>query len=230
MSRAMPSAIPNRAISIAVFRLAAICNVAVCSANLMVTIARADTMIPTMNPFAAGPPPVDTTSTADPSGTASPPAVMTGQAAAGPRCTIAVITENAGTSDTFLFRMTVPAADAPTGAAPVCPPGAAEAATRLALDSCKLHAASREDCVFADTNHMFDISTDLVDSSPLNSQCFSYTSKFIAIACRPGAQQDNCSIACGTTAAAATAAARSRCHANHDGDCTLLNAVPVQAP
>lgn len=104
------------------------------------------------------------------------------------------------------------------------------AATQRALAACQRHAANPEDCVYADTDHMFDVSTDVVDSSPLDSQCFSYKSKFIAIACRPGAQQDNCNIACGNTAAAATDAASARCRANHDGDCALLNAVPVRAP
>jgi hypothetical protein len=219
-----------RAIRVAAICIAAICIVPICITKLVPGAAWADTLVPNMDPSGAGPPPANTTSTPAPSGTGSLPGAMIGRDGAGPRCTIAVITENAGTSDTYLFRMTVPAPDAPADAAPVCPPGAAEAATRLALDACKLRAASREDCVFADTDHMFDISTDLVDSSALDSQCFSYTSKFIGIACRAGAQQDNCSIACGATAAAATAAARTRCHANHDGDCTRLNAVPVQAP
>jgi hypothetical protein len=218
------------AIRIAAICIAAICIAAICINKIAAGAAWADTLVPNMNPFAVGPPPAGGTSTSTPPGTASPFSALTGRDADGPRCTIAVITENAGTSDTYLFRMTVPAADAPVGAAPFCPPGATETATQLALDACKLHAASREDCVFADTDHMFDISTDVVDSSALNSQCFSYTSKFIGIACRPGTQQDNCSIACGATAAAATAAARTRCHANHDGDCTRLNAVPVQAP
>jgi hypothetical protein len=219
-----------RAIRISPIRIAAICIGSICIGNDMPGAAWADTLAPGMNPLAVGPPPADTTSTPAPSDTGSPPAAMTGRAAAGPRCTIAVITENATTSDTYLSRTTFPAPTASTGAAPVCPPSAAQAATQRALDACKLRAANREDCVFADTDHMFDVSTDAVDSSALDSQCFSYTSKFIALACRAGSQQADCNVACGATAAAATAAARSRCHANHDGDCTLLNAVPVQAP
>jgi hypothetical protein len=191
----------------------------------MVTVvaARAATLVPNMDPLAVGPSQAGGALTAAPSAT-------TGPAAAARRCTIAVITENATTSDTYLSRTTFPAPTASTGAAPVCPPSAAETATQRALDACKLRAANREDCVFADTDHMFDVSTDAVDSSALDSQCFSYTSKFIALACRAGSQQADCNVGCGATAAAATAAARSRCHANHDGDCTLLNAVPVQAP
>jgi len=202
---------------------------AICLAMVMATTARANMLTPDLDPFAIGPPRADGTSPAAPSDTAVPLATV-GPAAAGPRCTIAVITENATTSDTYLSRMTFPASAASAGATPVCPPGAAEAATRGALDACKLRAANREDCVFADTDHMFDVSTDAVDSSALDSQCFSYTSKFIALACRPGSQQADCNVACGATAAAATAAARTRCHANHDGDCALINAVPVQAP
>ncbi len=202
----------------------------ICFVMVMAAAAWADMLTPDMNPFAVGPQRADGTSTAAPSGTASSPAAMTRPAAEGPRCTIAVITENSTTSDTYLSRLTFPAPSASAGAAPVCPPGAAETATQAALDACKLRAGNREDCVFADTDHMFDVSTDAVDSSALDSQCFSYTSKYIALACRPGSQQADCNVACGTTAAAATAAARSRCHANHDGDCTLINAVPVQAP
>jgi hypothetical protein len=202
---------------------------AICLAMVMAATARADMLTPDMNPFAVGPPPAGGASTAAPSDLAAPSA-MTGPAAAGPRCTIAVIVENATTSDTYLSRTTFPATAASGGAAPICPPGASEAATQRALDACKLRAANREDCVFADTDHMFDVSTDAVDSSALDSQCFSYTSKFIALACRAGSQQANCNVACGATQAAATAAARLRCHANHDGDCALINAVPVQAP
>ena len=198
---------------------------AICLAPVVVVVATAwaATLVPNMDPLAVGPAQSDGTSTAAPS-------AATGSAAAGPRCTIAVITENATTSDTYLSRMTFPAAAASAGAAPICPPSASQTATQRALDACKLRAANREDCVFADTDHMFDVSTDAVDSSALDSQCSGYTSKFIALACRPGSQQANCNVACGATAAAATGAARSRCHANHDGDCTLLNAVPVQAP
>jgi hypothetical protein len=196
---------------------------AICLVMVTVVAARAATLVPNMDPLAVGPSQAGGALTAAPSAT-------TGPAAAARRCTIAVITENATTSDTYLSRTTFPAPTASTGAAPVCPPSAAETATQRALDACKLRAANREDCVFADTDHMFDVSTDAVDSSALDSQCFSYTSKFIALACRAGSQQADCNVACGATAAAATAAARSRCHANHDGDCTLLNAVPVQAP
>jgi hypothetical protein len=199
---------------------------AICLALVTTVVAaRADMLTPDLNPFAVGPPPAGGASTAAPSD-----AVSIGATTAAPRCTIAVITENATTSDTYLSRTTFPAPLAPAGAAPICPPSAAQAATQRALDACKLRAANREDCVFADTDHMFDVSTDAVDSSALDSQCFSYTSKFIALACRAGSQQADCNVGCGATAAAATAAARSRCHANHDGDCTLLNAVPVQAP
>jgi hypothetical protein len=183
-----------------------------------------------LDPFAVDAPRAGGASTVAPSNTGSPPSAMTGSAAAAPRCTIAVITENATTSDTYLSRLTFPAPAASAGAAPICPPSAAQAATERALDACKLRAANREDCVFADTDHMFDVSTDVVDSSALDSQCFSYTSKFIALACQAGSRQADCNVACGATAAAATAAARTRCHANHDGDCALINAVPVQAP
>ena len=202
---------------------------AICLAMVMAMLAAAwaDALAPNMNPFAVGPPRADGTSAEAPPATTG---ATTGAATAGPRCTIAVITENATTSDTYLSRMTFPAAAASAGAAPICPPSAAETATQRALDACKQRAANREDCVFADTDHMFDVSTDAVDSSALDSKCFDYTSKFIALACRAGSQQADCNVACGATAAAATAAARLRCHANHDGDCTLLNAVPVQAP
>jgi hypothetical protein len=198
---------------------------AICLAVVTVVAARADMLTTEMNPFAVGAPPAGGSSTAAPSDT-----VSIGAATAAPRCTIAVITENATTSDTYLSRTTFPAPAGSAGAAPICPPSAAQAATQRALDACNLRAANREDCVFADTDHMFDVSTDAVDSSALDSQCFSYTSKFIALACRAGSQQADCNVACGATAAAATAAARTRCHANHDGDCTLLNAVPVQVP
>jgi hypothetical protein len=203
---------------------------AICLAIVMVAVARADTLTPNLDPFAVDAPRAGGASTVAPSNTGSPPSAMTGSAAAAPRCTIAVITENATTSDTYLSRLTFPAPAASAGAAPICPPSAAQAATERALDACKLRAANREDCVFADTDHMFDVSTDVVDSSALDSQCFSYTSKFIALACQAGSRQADCNVACGATAAAATAAARTRCHANHDGDCALINAVPVQAP
>jgi hypothetical protein len=199
-------------------------------AMVMAAAALADTMVPDLDTMSTGPLRSSAPTNPAPSDVASPGATMSGQTANAPRCTIASITENATTSDTYLSRTTFPVPDAPAGAAPVCPPGAAEAATQRALDACKQRAVNPYDCVHADTDHMFDVSTDIVDSAPLASQCFSHTSKFIAIACRAGSQQDDCNVACGATAAAATAAARSRCRANHDGDCGLINAVPVQAP
>lgn len=206
---------------------------AICIGVVMIAAAAwATTLRPEIDPLDAVPPPADTESTPVQFGTAPSLPAAGGPAAAGPRCTIAVITENSTTSDTYLSRTTFAAPNAPAsaGQAPICPPGAAQAATQRALDACKLRAANREDCVFADTDHMFDISTDAVDSSALDSQCFSYSSKFVALACRAGSQQANCNVACGATQAAATAAARARCHANHDGDCALITAVPVQAP
>lgn len=182
------------------------------------------------DPLAAAPPQAGTPAPpAAPRTLSSPPAAVERQGAE-PRCTVAVITEDVSTSDTYLSRMTFPAPTVPANQQPVCPPGAAEAAARQALAACKLHVANPENCVYADTDHMFDASTDMVDSSPPDSQCFSYNSKFIAIACRPGSQQANCNVACGATAAAATDAAGARCRTNHDGECALLNAVPVQAP
>jgi hypothetical protein len=196
---------------------------AICIGLVMIaaSAAWASTLIPNLDPLSPDP---------SESGIVSSPPTMIRQGAAGPRCTIAVIVENATTSDTYLSRMSFPAPDASAGQVSVCPPGAAEAATQRALDACKLRAANREDCTFADTDHMFDISTDVVDSSALDSQCFSYKSKFIGVACGPGSHQDNCNIGCGDTAAAAIAAARTRCRANHGGDCAKVNAAPVQAP
>jgi len=193
--------------------------------------ARSDTELPAPEPSRAPAPlPPAPPWPAVASGTAAPPPTAR-RDGAGPRCTIAVITENVGTSDTYLSRLTFPAPAAPAaGQEPICPPGAAQAATGRALDACKQRAAHPQDCVYADTDRLFDITTDVMDSSPLDSQCFSYKSKFVAIACRPGAQQDNCNVACGATAAAATDAATTRCRTNHDGECALLNAVPVQAP
>jgi hypothetical protein len=205
---------------------------AICVGVVMfASAAWAATLTPNVDPLAPAWPQPGAASAA--TNTASSPAAIDGQQTAGLRCTIAAITEDAGTSDTYLSRTTffVSGPPVPAGQEPVCPPGAAQAATQRALAACKRHAANPESCVHADTDHMFDISTDVVDSSPLDSQCFSTTSKFIGIACRSGTQhQANCSVACGATAAAATEAARTRCRANHDGDCTLVNAAPVRAP
>jgi len=205
--------------------MARVMSAVIGAAMVTASAAWADSMAPSLNPFAPVPSQLNA-----PSDTAMPGAWTPAPAVNAPRCTIAVITENASTSDTYLSRMTFPVPEASAGAAPVCPPGAAEVATRAALEACKLRAINAYDCVYADTGHMFDVSTDIVDSAPLASQCFSFSSKFIAIACRSGGQQDNCNVACGASAAAATAAARARCRANHDGDCTLVNAAPVQAP
>jgi hypothetical protein len=161
----------------------------------------------------------------------SPPAA--GQnVAATTRCTIAVITQDIGTDDTYLSRMTFqpPVSPASTNRDPSCPPEAASVAARRALDACKQRVTNPYSCVYGDTDHVFDITTDVVDSSPVTSQCISSASNYIAIACEPGAHQENCSVACGGTAAAAAGAARQKCRATHDGDCALLNAAPVRAP
>lgn len=170
----------------------------------------------------------------------SPPAtgvsvspLATGNHAAGaPRCTIAVITQDIGTDDTFLSRMTFPAPASPasTDREPSCPTEAAAVAARRALDACKQRTTNPYNCVYADTDHVFDLTTDVVDSSSRDSQCISDVSRFIAIACEPGTHQENCSIACGGTADAAADAAREKCRTTHDGDCAQFNAVPVRAP
>ena len=190
----------------------------------------ADSLLPPPNRFAQARP--GPTTVASPSGNAapSPPAPM--HLAGGPRCTIATITEDIGTNDTYLSRMTFPAPESPASAnrQPICAAGAAPMAAQRALDACKRRASNPYNCVYGDTDHMFDVTTDVVDSSPLDSLCAGYAAKFIAIACRHDSPQDDCSVACGDTEAAATGAAQSKCHTTHGGDCALLNAAPVPAP
>ncbi len=55
---------------------------------------------------------------------------------------------------------------------------------------------------------MFDVTTDMVDTSALESRCPSYSSRFIGIACQPGDAEDVCNVACGATAAEVTEAAQ----------------------
>jgi hypothetical protein len=118
----------------------------------------------------------------------------------------------------------VPSANEPA----ICPAGAAQEAVRRTLEACKQHASNPYNCVYGDMDHMFDVTTDMVDTSALESQCPSYSSRFIGIACQPGDTEDVCNVACGATAAEATAAARKKCRSKHDGDCAITNAVPVQ--
>ncbi len=200
-------------------------------------VAWAQSSPPPANPFVGAMPGPDTITS--PSGNA-PPHVATPPAGApatapviaGPRCTIATITEDVGTNDTFLSRMTFPAPEAPASPqqSPVCPAGAAHVAAQRALDACRQRAFNPYNCAFADTDHAFDITSDVVDSSALDTQCASYAAKFIGLACEPGQTQDNCSVACGDTAAAARDAAQTRCNTTHGDACPLVNAAPVQAP
>lgn len=118
----------------------------------------------------------------------------------------------------------VPSANEPA----ICPAGAAQEAVRRTLEACKQHASNPYNCVYGDMDHMFDVTTDMVDTSALELQCPSYSSRFIGIACQPGDTEDVCNVACGATAAEATAAARKKCRSKHDGDCASTNAVPVQ--
>lgn len=170
--------------------------------------------------------------TAPPAPTAAPAASNTATpAASGPRCTIAMIVEDIGSNATYLGRLRFLAPEAPPpGQAPVCPAGAAQATARRMLDICKQHASNPYNCVYGDTDHMFDITTDIVDSSAIDSQCASYNAKYIAIACQPGNAEDVCNIGCGDSTADALAAARKKCQANHDGECVVTNVAPVQAP
>jgi hypothetical protein len=179
--------------------------------------ASADPLTPSLN--ALRPPPPAAQSPAPP-----PPTD------AGARCTIATITADIGTNDTYLSRMSFAASPGPPGQRPLCPAGAAQAAARHALAACKQRASNSFNCVFGDMDHMFAISTELVDTSDLGAQCASYLSAFIGIACRPGDAADLCSIGCGDSAAEAIAAARKKCVDAHRGACPLTNAAPVQAP
>ena len=172
---------------------------------------------PTQSPLA--PPPVENQASAP-----------RASADSNPRCTIATITSDIGTNDTFLSRMTFLTLPPPPNQSPVCPSGAAQDAARRALLACKERASNPYNCVYGDMDHMFEITTELVDTSELGSQCTSYASKYIGIACQPGDGQDSCNVACGNSAADALSAAQKKCQDQHHGDCGLTNAVPVQAP
>jgi hypothetical protein len=183
--------------------------------------ARADALTPALDPLSA------TNNGSVPPAKTAPPAPGGG----GPRCTIASIVEDIGTNDAYLSRTRFLAPEAPAAGQPaICPAGAAQEAARRTLEACKKHASNSYNCVYGDMNHMFGITTDIVDTSAVDAQCPSYTSKFIAIACQPGLAEDVCNVGCGGTAVEATQAAQTKCKANHDGDCGVTNAVPVQAP
>lgn len=183
--------------------------------------ARADALTPALDPLA-------------PSANQIPPqsgAPAPVSSAAGPRCTIAAIVEDIATNDTYLGRTRFLSPELPPAGQPaICPAGAAQEAVRRTLEACKRHASNPYNCVYGDMDHMFDVTTDVVDTSALDSQCPSYSAKFIGIACQSGLAEDVCNVACGATAAEATEAARKKCRSKHDGDCAVTNAVSVQAP
>jgi hypothetical protein len=182
--------------------------------------ARADALTPALDPLAPAANQQDT-----------PRVSPTAPGAEAPRCTVAAIVEDIGTNDTYLGRTRFVAPEAsPPGQPAICPAGAAQEAVRRTLEACKQHASNPYNCVYGDMDHMFDVTTDMVDTSAVDSQCPSYSSKFIGIACQPGDTQDVCSVACGASAAKATEAARQKCQSKHDGACAITNAVPVQAP
>ena len=181
------------------------------------SLARADTLAPATTPLA---PPV-----VAPATSAAPASAI------APRCTIAAIAEDIGANVAYLSRTRFLAPEAPPAGQPaICPVGAAHEATRRALTVCKQHAANPYNCVYGDMDHMFDVTTDIVDTIEADSQCASYAAKFIGIACQPGLAEDVCNVACGATASEATETARKKCKAKHDGECPVTNAVPVQAP
>lgn len=176
----------------------------------------------------AGPVRADTLA---PGATAKAPPAAAPASSTVPRCTVAAIVEDIGTNVAYLSRTRFLAPEAPPAGQPaVCPAGAALEATHRALAACKQHAANPYNCVYGDMDHMFDVTTDIVDTTETDSQCASYAAKFIGIACQSGLAEDVCNIACGASATEATEAARKKCRANHDGECPLTNAVPVQAP
>ena len=184
-------------------------------------VARADALTPALNPLAPS----------ANQATTQAPATATAPAANAPRCTIAAIVEDIGTNDAYLGRTRFVAPQAPAPGQPaICPPGAAQEAVRRTLEACKRHASNPYNCVYGDMDHMFDVTTDMVDTSALDSQCPSFSAKFIGIACQPGLAEDVCNVACGASAAAAIEAARKKCTSKHDGDCAVTNAVSVQAP
>lgn len=184
----------------------------------------ADALTPSLNPFSGA------ASNTPPSPTVGASHAATGAAAA--RCTVATIVTDIGTNDTYLFRVAFLAPDEATkpGESPVCPAGAAPEAARRALAACKQRASNPYNCVYGDMDHMFEYSTEVVDTSSDTSQCASYAARFIGVACRPGDEEDLCNVGCGNSAAEAKAAASAKCRTEHGGDCTLTNAVPVKAP
>jgi hypothetical protein len=182
--------------------------------------ARADALTPGLDPLTA---PATTSSAAQSATPATP--------ASGPRCTIATAISDIGTNDTYLARVTFLAPELPLpGKAAVCPAGAAQEAARRALAACKLRASNPYNCVYADMNRMFEITTELVDTSEIGAQCPSYSAKYLGIACQPGDLQDSCNVGCGTTQADAISAAVKKCQAEHQGDCALTNVIPVETP
>jgi hypothetical protein len=183
--------------------------------------ARADALTPALNPL-------DPSANQDtPRAVAAAPVPLANR----PRCTIATIVEDISTNDAYLGRTRFVAPDAPAPGQPaLCPAGAAQEALRRTLEACKQHTSNSYNCVYGDMDRMFDVTTDMVDTSAVDSQCPSFSAKFIGIACQPGLAEDVCNVACGASAAEAIEAARKKCTAKHDGQCAVTNAVPVQAP
>ncbi|MDE2517086.1 MAG: hypothetical protein KGL12_13745 [Rhodospirillales bacterium] len=156
----------------------------------------------------------------------------------GARCIAAVVTEDTGTSDAFLYRelflrphgpqrrdgMAVADPSAP------CPPDAVRSAARNALIACRERAINPSNCVYGDMDHNFMITTDVSDSSAEHSVVLATEARYLGIACVPIGGIDVCSIASGNDAAAAVEAARARCKRAHGDGCVLTNAVPVAPP
>ena len=156
----------------------------------------------------------------------------------GARCVAAAVSEDTGTSDTYLYREYFEPAHGPRrrdgmaipGPAPACPEDAVNEAARNALIACRERASIPADCVYGDMDHTFLVTTDVSDSSAEHSVCLAIDARFLGIACTPSAGIDICSVACGQDEAAALEAAKERCKATHNTDCTLSNAVEIAPP
>ena len=156
----------------------------------------------------------------------------------GARCIAAVVTEDIGTSDAFLYREHFLRPHGPqrrdgmavAGPAAPCPEDAVRSAARNALIACRERAINPSNCVYGDMDHNFMITTDVSDSSAERSVVLATEARFLGIACVPIGGIDVCSIASGNDAEAAVEAARSRCKQAHGDGCVLTNAVSVEPP
>ena len=147
-------------------------------------------------------------------------------------CTIAYLVTDVATDDLIAVRMQIAPDpdDQPVNNLMPCPQEIPPRVASRALDACIIRAADPADCVYADMGRDFEKQPKAASTAENYSRCASDKASDLGVACWLSGELQVCDVGCGSSSAAAIAAAVQRCEAKHQRQCPITGSLPVLAP